>query len=506
MKTFACTFIASAFAALVLTPLVARIALKLGIVDRPGSRRIHSRSIPRMGGVAILLAMFGPIIPVMLLSNAVGSAFREIHTRVIAMLAASVAMVLVGLVDDVRGLRARFKFLAQIAAAAVVCAFGIRIETVSVEGLFALHFGWLAWPITILWIVSITNAVNLIDGLDGLAAGIAAVACGVIAVLAMSAGQTVMAVLMLALLGSLMGFVVFNFNPARIFMGDCGSMFVGFVLATTSVMCNVKSQTLVGLALPALALGVPIFDTLFSMLRRILERRSLFSPDRGHIHHRLLALGLRHRHVVLIMYGLTVLAAGLGMFMMATRSTETILILAGILLLLALVFRCVGSVRLRESIAALRRNLSIAQETKEHKEAFEESALRIREAKSLDAWWKALCAAAAKMDFVCVSLTLDGSDGTVGSLVWRHPSLNGTPNEIVRIAIPPRTLRQGVEGKVELDIWVNGSLESAGRRAALFGRLLDEHCQAASSAEDASDKPGGRVPRFRRLSLAISKE
>jgi len=506
MKTFACTFIASAFAALVLTPLVARIALKLGIVDRPGPRRIHPRPIPRMGGVAILLAMLGPIIPVMLLSNAVGSAFREIQTRVIAMLAASVAMVLVGLVDDVRGLRSRFKFLAQIAAAAVVCAFGIRIETVSVEGLFTLHFGWLAWPITILWIVSITNAVNLIDGLDGLAAGIAAVACGVIAVLAISAGQTVMAVLMLALLGSLMGFVVFNFNPARIFMGDSGSMFVGFVLATTSVMCAVKSQALVGLALPALALGVPIFDTLFSMLRRILERRSLFSPDRGHIHHRLLDLGLRHRHVVLIMYGLTVLAAGLGMFMMATRSTETLLILAGILLLLALVFRCVGSVRLRESIAALKRNLSIAQETKGHKEAFEESALRIREAKSLDAWWNALCAAAEEMDFVCVSLALDGSDGTVGPLVWRHPSLNGTPDEIIRIAIPKRSLREGVQGRVELDVWVNGSLESAGRRAALFGRLLDEHCPAASSAEDASDKPGGRVPRFQRLSLAISKE
>ena len=139
--------------------------------------------------------------------------------------------------------------------------------------------------------------------------GISAIACGVIAILAIHGGQAVMAVLMLALLGSLCGFLVFNFNPAKIFMGDCGSLFLGFTIAFSGVMCASKSSALVGLALPILALGIPIFDTLFSMLRRFLERRSLFSPDRSHFHHRLLALGLKQRHVVVVSYAVTCLIA-----------------------------------------------------------------------------------------------------------------------------------------------------------------------------------------------------
>jgi len=507
MKTFACTFIASAFAALVLTPLVARIALKLGIVDRPGPRKIHSRAVPRIGGVAIVIAMLGPTMAVMFLSNVVGEAFRAIHPQVMTLLGAGLLVFLVGLVDDIRGVRALLKLLGLTAAALAVCISGTRIDSVVVAGWFALDFGWLAWPITIIWILTVAVGVNFIDGLDGLAGGIAAIACGVIAVFAIYSGQLVMAVLMLALLGSLAGFLVFNFNPAKVFMGDCGSLFLGFVLGSASVMCAAKTATLVGLALPAMALGVPVFDAMFTMVRRgILERRSIFAGERGHIHHRLLAMGLKQRQVVLIIYAVTAMAAGLGMFMMVARDRGALVIFACLLVLVLLVFRIVGSFRLNETLAAIRRNWAIRAAGNRDRGCFEVAQLKCRQAKTFDVWWNALCVAAEEMDFVCVSLTLDGSDGSVDSLVWRHPSLNGTTNEIVRIVIPPRTLRQGVEGKVELDIWVNGSLESAGRRAALFGRLLDEHCPAASSAEDASEKPGGRVPRFRRLSLAISKE
>ena len=195
-----------------------------------------------------------------------------------------------------------------------------------------------------------------------------------------------MAVLMLALLGSLTGFLFFNFNPAKIFMGDCGSMFLGFILAVASVMCSNKSMTLVALALPFLALGVPIFDMLFNMLRGFLERRSMFAPDRGHIHHRLLDMGLRHRHVVIFMYLVTLLAAGLGMFMMITRNANTVLVFGSVILMLLMIFRIVGTVRLRETIAQMKTNMQIKQQQKGYKREFEDSVLLMRNAQTFDSW------------------------------------------------------------------------------------------------------------------------
>ena len=177
MVTFGCTFLGATSLSLILTPLVARLARARQLVDRPGVRKLHSRAIPRVGGVAIIVAMVALTIAVMAVDSSVGRAFQSIQAKVIAMLCAAGFVALIGLIDDIRGLRARFKFLAQTAAAAVVCAAGIRITAIPVAGLFTLELGWLSWPATILWIVGITNAVNLIDGLDGLAAGICAAAC-----------------------------------------------------------------------------------------------------------------------------------------------------------------------------------------------------------------------------------------------------------------------------------------------------------------------------------------
>jgi UDP-GlcNAc:undecaprenyl-phosphate GlcNAc-1-phosphate transferase len=240
----------------------------------------------------------------------------------------------IGLADDLRGMPARIKFLAELFGAALLCLVDVQISSVGITESWTLHLGSFGCILTILWIVGITNAVNLSDGLDGLAAGISAITCGVIAIFAIKSGSIIMAVLMLALLGSLSGFLFFNFNPAKVFMGDCGSLFLGFTIASTSVMCATKSTALVGLALPALALGIPIFDTLFSMLRRFLERRGMFSPDRGHFHHRLIDLGLHQKQVVIIIYAITLLSAGLGMFMMITHSSGSIIIFACILILI----------------------------------------------------------------------------------------------------------------------------------------------------------------------------
>lgn len=374
MKTYLCVYLGSAFLALIITPVIIWLARHLKSADHPGVRTIHKRPVPRIGGVAIFVSMMCLTIGVLFLSNVIGETFRGILPRLIVLLSAAGFMFFIGLIDDIKGLRARIKFLAQIAAAITVCAVGIRIKSVAVADWLTLDFGWFSWPLTLLWIVGITNAINLSDGLDGLAAGISAVACGVIAIFAVYSGQVIMAVLMLALLGSLTGFLFFNFNPAKIFMGDCGSMFLGFSIASSSVMCATKSSTLVGLALPVLVLGVPIFDTLFSMLRRFLERRSMFAPDRSHFHHRLLDLGLKQRHAVIVIYAVTLLAAGLGMFMMVTRNIGSLMIFFCVLLLLLLVFRVVGSVRLRETIAGLKQKYAVTHQIKEEvRDRFAES-------------------------------------------------------------------------------------------------------------------------------------
>ncbi len=479
MKTYLYTWLGAAFAALVSTAVVIYLARRLKLYDRPGVRKVHGTPVPRLGGLAIAAAALGMIVCVFLLDNAIGQAFREVQTPLIAVLAAAVFMLVVGLIDDIRGLPAKTKLIVQLIAAAAVCGFGVRIQSFSVAGWFILDFGWLAWPITMFWIVGMTNAVNLIDGLDGLAAGISAVACGVIAVFALHSGNPVMAVLMLALLGSLMGFLVFNFNPAKIFMGDGGTYFLGFMLGSASVMCAAKSTTLVGLALPAVALGVPIFDTLFSIVRRFLERRSLFAPDRSHIHHRLLAMGLCQRHAVLLMYAATLLAAGFGMLMILTRDARTIIVLASVLVLLLLLFRAVGAVRLREAFAAIRRNAAVARDAKEERRDFEEAELLLREARSFDAWWRAVCLAAGQLAFSRLSLPVSKRDGTARTLIWRRPRPELGRDEALRMSLPIPDRRSGPPLRLEIDVSVDGSVESGGRRAALFTRLLDEHSLAS---------------------------
>ena len=280
--------------------------------------------------------------------------------------------------DDIRSMSAKLKLAAQVAAALVVCSFGIRINLI--PQLDFLNLGWLSWPITIFWIVGITNAVNLIDGLDGLSAGISAATCAVVAAFALFTDQVAMGILMLALLGSLVGFLVFNFNPAKIFMGDSGSMFLGFFLAVSSVVCATKVAALMGLILPALALGLPIFDMLLSVFRRILDRRSVFSADRGHVHHRLLEKGIKHHHVVIIMYLVTLLAAGAGLLMMFSRGHDEVIIFLVALLVLISLFRVAGVLKFRQAWLQVQENIARNREVKRDRKYFETMQNRFRAA------------------------------------------------------------------------------------------------------------------------------
>ena len=475
MKTYSTIYLVSFFFAVVFTPAVIRVAQRLQLYDACGIRKVHKRTVPRIGGTAIFLSTIVSVSVLLLVNNSIGKAFEEIRGRVFALLTAGTFIFAVGLIDDVRGLRARHKLLAQMAAAIVVCLAGIRVEPINILGIYTLDMGWLSFPVTVLWIVAVTNAVNLIDGLDGLAAGISGMACGTIAVFSIAGGQTMMAAIMLAIVGSLCGFLIFNFNPARIFMGDCGSMFVGFVLAGSSVICSAKSGTIVGLALAVLALGVPIFDMVFVMLRRYLQGRRIMSPDRSHLHHLLLDLGLRQRHVVMCMYVMTAMAAGAGLLMMLSHGAEAILIFTCAIILLILVFRLAGAVNLRQTLEGLRQKYASSHQRRQEVESYERVELHFRQAKTFETWWHAVCFAAEQMDFSEVRLPLTNRDGSKRNLIWQNDKAETDPAKLVQVTVPIRDRRQGVSLQLNVGIVANHSLESAGHRTELLTRLMERH-------------------------------
>jgi UDP-GlcNAc:undecaprenyl-phosphate/decaprenyl-phosphate GlcNAc-1-phosphate transferase len=305
--------LSSAALALFLTPLIGRGSTVLGLVDAPGGRKVHTQSVPRLGGVAVVVsaALALAIVPAFLPEPRNPETLVAIRPFIVG----GVLIFLVGLVDDVRGLGAAPKLLVEVLAAAIMMAAGLLIERVTVLG-HTWMLGWLAYPITAAWLVGVTNAFNLIDGVDGLAPGIAALAgaaCGAILIVR---GHTPEAMLLAAFVGAMLGFLVYNFEPASIFLGDSGSLVAGFLLAATAIAGWQKGATALASAVPLLIFALPLADAASTLVRRVLARpdsgrslsaiiRQVVEPDREHIHHRLLGLGWSVRRTVLILYGVT---------------------------------------------------------------------------------------------------------------------------------------------------------------------------------------------------------
>lgn len=305
MFTTSSVFIALALAVAFLisfatTPAVIALAHKIKAIDIPkDERRIHKKPIPLIGGLAIF---YGFVISVL--------CFAVIDYPTMGILIGSLIMVTVGVIDDMRDLNAKVKLIFQIAAALIVVYFGIEIEYVANPianwiGPQYINLGLWSIPLTVIWIVGVTNAVNLIDGLDGLAVGVSSIASVALLSLTLLSQNLNAAIITAALAGAGFGFLPYNFNPAKIFMGDTGSTFLGFVLACISVQGLMKMYALISFAIPVLILGLPIFDTVFAILRRIAKKKSIMSPDRGHLHHRLLDMGFSQRQTVGILYTLT---------------------------------------------------------------------------------------------------------------------------------------------------------------------------------------------------------
>lgn len=306
------------------TPLAIKVAYKLGAIDKPDQRKVHHQTMPRLGGLAIFLAFM----IVTLISSWGNAAFYGI-------LAGGLIVFLVGMLDDMYQLSPWVKLLGQCLAAAVAMYFGVIVHFVTnpFDGLLAL--GYLSLPLTFLWIVGVTNAINLIDGLDGLAGGVSAIAAATMGIVSLLHGQTAVAITAFILVAAIAGFLPYNFHPARTFMGDGGSNFLGFVLACLAIMGTAKSAALISLFVPIVILGIPIFDTFFAIIRRIYKRAPIFMPDKDHLHHRLMALGMSHRRSVLIIYGISAFFGGVAVTLSFITSPKASLLLA--LLLLAIV-------------------------------------------------------------------------------------------------------------------------------------------------------------------------
>jgi UDP-GlcNAc:undecaprenyl-phosphate GlcNAc-1-phosphate transferase len=300
--------------AAVLTPIARHVAQWIGAVDAPGGRRVHVHATPRLGGIAIVAAYWAALA----LCFALGLMSSHVPDQqaLWVFLLGGGLLAAVGAIDDVKPIGAKRKLLAQIAVATLAWYGDVRItEHVAVPGLGLLEIGpVLSYLGTVIWILAFTNAINLIDGLDGLAGGVVFFACLTNAVVALVSDNLFAATLNAALAGAVLGFLFYNFNPATIFMGDTGSMFLGYTLGSAALLSgHQKESTLASLLVPLIALGLPLADTLLAMARRFVARRSIFSADREHLHHRLLDLGLTHRRVVLVLYGCSVLLCAAAM-------------------------------------------------------------------------------------------------------------------------------------------------------------------------------------------------
>jgi UDP-GlcNAc:undecaprenyl-phosphate/decaprenyl-phosphate GlcNAc-1-phosphate transferase len=313
------------------TPLVIRWASARGLYCVPDERRIHKAPIPRLGGVAIVVGatvgLGSAVLVTLKLQQDLGLHVPDLRVIVGLVVGGGIAFA-AGLIDDLRGLRPAVKLAAQVAAALLVFWLGFRIDHLTWGGA-EVELGWVALPLTVLWIVGVTNAYNLVDGMDGLAAGMGIVAFHVTAIVAVMLGNVEVALVAVVVLGALAGFLPHNFHPARIFMGDSGSLFVGFVLAVLSVQGSIKGPTAVLVFVPLFALAIPLLDTLVAIARRWLRGLPISAPDARHIHHRLVAIGLSHRNAVLVLYTVAVGFATLAI-LLAFAGSEGVAVVTGI--------------------------------------------------------------------------------------------------------------------------------------------------------------------------------
>lgn len=321
-------FIVAVFISLFMTPVVRKLAIKIGAVDIPkDNRRVHKKPIPLIGGLAIYISI---VITALL--------FLEIDKTLISVLLGGTVILISGVIDDIKGLSPRGKVLFQIASAVILILGDVKIDAITNpfgKAGTVIPLNGLSIPLTIFWVVGITNTLNLIDGLDGLAAGVTLIASLSFVAVAGKFSYIPIMLMSAILAGACLGFLPYNFNPAKIFMGDTGALFLGFILAAISIEGVMKSVATIAVVVPIIILGVPIFDTTFAIFRRLLNGKSIAEADKGHLHHRLLDRGYSQRKTVLILYAISA-AFGISAILISEANTKRAVIFS--LIMLVVVF------------------------------------------------------------------------------------------------------------------------------------------------------------------------
>ena len=409
MTTILIAFFSALFFSVVLTPVAGRIGLAYGAIDQPGKRKVHARPIPRTGGLAICASFFLSVVIVALAGTLV-SDLMELDRKFVLLTAGCAVVFLTGLADDFKRLGPGIKFVFQVAGASLAYLGEARVSL--------FHFGnWavggaLDYGFTVIWFALLINAVNLIDGLDGLASGVVFFACAMMVILSTIGERYLSAMLFAALGGSALGFLRYNFNPASVFMGDGGSYFLGYAVAAISVLESTKAQMGAALLIPVLGLGVPIFDTMLSPLRRFVRGKKMFMPDQGHVHHRLMRMGLNHRRIVLTLYGISIFLCLAALFAVNIRDEQ-----AG-LFMLVMGAACVFFIRklgyfeylASDKIYGWFRDISEEAGFSRERRSFLNIQLDIGASKNWDAMWENACRALEKLQFDFAEMKLHVCD------------------------------------------------------------------------------------------------
>jgi UDP-GlcNAc:undecaprenyl-phosphate GlcNAc-1-phosphate transferase len=417
MTTIIFTFFLAFLACFFLTPFVGKVAHRFHIVDHPSGRKIHTRPVPRIGGVALFISFFFPLV-LLSFNKVMFAALVESDFRLFFFVVGAVMIFGLGLWDDLRRLPSSIKFGGQILVGIFVYFGGINIQVISLPFVDSVTLGIFSLPATVFWFVLVINAMNLADGLDGLAAGISLFVSLTMLVICLTNNHLLEALGFAALGGSLIAFLRYNFNPASIFMGDCGSYFLGYVLASLSILGSIKGQVATAMIIPVIALGIPLIDAMWAPIRRFALGREMFQADSGHLHHSLIKLGYSQRRVVLLIYACTIVL-GFSAIILVHSKDETA----------ALVLLVVGTgVILMGRYAGLRffvdpgriggwlRDMSDVTGITNERRSFLNHQVAISESSTMEELWKTVCSAlnALEIDMAELIIYQDGCTVTSG--------------------------------------------------------------------------------------------
>jgi UDP-GlcNAc:undecaprenyl-phosphate/decaprenyl-phosphate GlcNAc-1-phosphate transferase len=327
------TLIVCFIISILITPLIKKVAFLVGATDQPNQRKVHQSVMPRLGGLAIFISfIFGVLI------------LRPESPSSIAIFIGCLIIVVTGLLDDILELSAKVKLIGQLAAACTVVFFGdLQVAFINLPFGGQLQFGLLSIPFTIFWIVGITNAINLIDGLDGLAAGVSSIALITISGIALIQGNFFVVSVGMIVLASTLGFLIYNFHPAKIFMGDTGALFLGYIISVLSLL-GFKNVTFISFIIPVIILAVPISDTFFAILRRIIHKKPLGAPDKQHLHHCMLRMGYSHRQTVLLIYAMSAFFGLVAVIFSQARVGGALVLIAIVIVVIEIVAEKIGLV------------------------------------------------------------------------------------------------------------------------------------------------------------------